>query len=127
MGSLALAYPVDAFPFDERGADRWKPAVDEWLHDVAAGIYASVRFPFAVIGHEVDAPREWEMVRSGGVPDKRWDGYLVEHDGTLVWYPANQPSSDSLGWRIRLNQLGIKTKQTVRKLRRILHPPRPLE
>ncbi len=90
MGSLGEAYPVGAYPFADQVNLGWRSEVEEWLRVIAVAVFESVPFPFASIGHEVDEFAHWREIVSGGVTDERWNGYLVERDSALVWYPANQ-------------------------------------
>lgn len=84
---------VGAFPFGEHGGSRslaWRSSIDLWLADLARHIYSAVPFEFGMIGHEVPYLQQdvLESINALAVPDERFEGWLVESDRTLQYYPA---------------------------------------
>jgi hypothetical protein len=62
LGALArVDHRIGGYPFDERSGVEsltWRGALDRWLADVAAAVYADVPFQHALIGFEVDEDRD---------------------------------------------------------------------
>ena len=87
MGSLAQAYPVGAYPFVDGTPLQWRSEVSEWLREIGDDVFHKVGFARASIGHEsgYDLPE----ISEKGVPEERWDGYLIPAGDKLEWYPPN--------------------------------------
>lgn len=97
-GSLATAYPIGAFPFEYQRNFAWQHEIDEWLASVARYVYEAFPFQVAVIGFEVDLPNLSAVRLQGeGVPEKRFESYLLPTAQGLQWYPVNAGPIIKLG------------------------------
>lgn len=95
IGVLHTAYDVGAYPFGDGETSRsWRAPLDEWLVRMAAAVFAAVRFPLALVGHEVSGTTYAEEIQSTGVPEERWIGCLWREGERLVWHPPNKYESD---------------------------------
>ncbi len=92
MGALGKAYPVGAYPFEDGSPRDWLPPVYEWFRDIGQAVFRVVEFQFGIVGWEVDTFLI-EKFEERGVPDVRWNGFLVSEGGGLKWYPPNADSA----------------------------------
>ncbi len=90
LGSLGSAYPVGAFPFADGTPLDWRAELDGWLLDMARFIFAEQPFRLGLVGWVDPLDTTAADLASTGVPEQRWEGYVVPVDDTLEWYPANQ-------------------------------------
>lgn len=89
FGSLALALPLGAYPFDDGGDLAWRNALDGWLCRLAEHVRRTVPFELALVGCLDDQPNAVPG-EPGEVPEQRWIGYLVPGPAGLAWHPPNQ-------------------------------------
>ncbi len=88
MGALSTAYDVGAYPFGNRQSSRlWREPLDGWLMGLASEVFVAAPFHLALIGHEVSGATYADEVKTTGVPEERWTGYLWQEKGLLVWHP----------------------------------------
>ena len=98
LNSLA-GLPVGAFPFEDGRPLDWRAEVDAWLCDVARWVHAAHPVRLALVGwiDSHDDPTA-ASVAADGVPDERWEGFLVPGEGGgLDWHGPNQGSPVRLG------------------------------
>ncbi len=92
LGALArVDRRVGGFPFGPDGEPRsltWRTSLDAWLAGVATEVFRHVDFRLGLIGFEVDHTTAAEL--GGGVPEPRWNGYLLPVGGQLSYTPANR-------------------------------------
>jgi hypothetical protein len=91
MGSLAQVYDVGAYPFDENenSPAHWQKAVDDWLAEIGASIYAKVRYKLGLIGFEVLGELYAKQLEEAGIPHERRIGYLWPSDATVEYFAKN--------------------------------------
>lgn len=91
LGSLGTCYPVGAYPFEEGSDQTWVAELSEWLADMGRELYGQQpgQKPFrgAVTGFLTMT--EVQQLLTGDVPQKRWNGYLIQGDHELKWYGPN--------------------------------------
>ncbi|WP_157437881.1 hypothetical protein [Actinoplanes subtropicus] len=85
LGALArVECRIGGYPFDEHSGPAslaWRAGLDQWLADIAAAVYAEMRFQRAVIGFEVDEAHDITA-------DKRYAAVLVPGPDGLDYRPA---------------------------------------
>ena len=88
MGALTMAYDVGAFPFDDgKNSQVWREPLDNWLVTLAHDVFTAVPFALALVGHEVSGQTCAAEITTLGIAAERWEGYLWQEAGTLLWYP----------------------------------------
>lgn len=93
MGSLGRAFPVGAYPFDDGTPTDWILPMSEWLQEIAASVFAEVRFAAGAIGWLSDNDLDCVLAATEGViPSQRWIGILKREGESLKWYPPNELS-----------------------------------
>lgn len=90
LGSLGYAYPVGAFPFADGMPLDWRAELDGWLVDMARFIFGDLPFRLGLVGWIDPLDTTAAEIASAGVPEQRWEGYVVPVQEALEWYPANQ-------------------------------------
>ena len=91
LGSLArVETNIGGFPFGGYGDSlAWRRPLDDWLARLAKHVYRELRFPFAVIGHEVLAERTASQFTSGP-PTSRTEGLLIATPAGLCYHPVTR-------------------------------------
>lgn len=91
MGSLDIAYPVEAYPFVEETSDHdvWIAAIEKWFNDIAQHVFMHLPYKLALIGFEVSGHAYASDIASNGIPDERGIGYLWAEKDILEFYPSN--------------------------------------
>ena len=90
VGALGYAYPVGAYPFDDGRPLDWRTPLDAWLLDVAASVFEEHPFRLGLVGWLDPVETSAAEVADAGVPDRRWEGYVVPVGGRLTWHPPNE-------------------------------------
>jgi hypothetical protein len=90
LGSLGLAYPVGAFPFDDGSPLDWRDELDSWLRALATHVFARVAFRVALVGWTDADSEDPDRLLADGVPAQRWLGYVVPTGDGLRWYPPTE-------------------------------------
>ncbi|SDI08500.1 hypothetical protein SAMN05192558_101697 [Actinokineospora alba] len=67
----------------------WANLIDGWLAHIRREIFEHVNFHLALIGFE-EAGEAYARELNGVVPEERWAGYLLPHQGKLLYEPANR-------------------------------------
>lgn len=84
-------YPFEPLPLDEHRHQAWIVPLSNWLADVGHIVFSAEPFEVAVTGlltlFEV---QESLHLRTGEVPERRWNGYLKRAGTHLAWYPPNR-------------------------------------
>ena len=91
MAGLGIAYPVGGFPFGSSAPLDWLEEVSEWMGEIGVEVYRRVPFMFGIVGHEVpmhDESAAW--IDRNGIPESRWDGYLIPGPSGVRWLPPNE-------------------------------------
>ena len=95
IGALSFVYDVGAFPCDDGKDSRvWREPLDDCLVKLARAMFAVVAFPLALVGHEVSGSVSAADITATGIPTERWDGYLWQESGNLIWYPPTIYSAE---------------------------------
>jgi hypothetical protein len=90
MGALAQVYPVAGFPFDRAHSESWRTEIDGWLSNIGIKLFEDAPFRLGLIGFEVSDETSSEEVKKTGIPQQRYDGFLVPKLGHVTWYPPNE-------------------------------------
>jgi hypothetical protein len=83
---------VGGFPVGDDGGPvslSWRRPIDEWLADVAFRVYLDVPFRLALIGMEAAGEADADSV-AAGIPDERYNGYVVPTSTGLEYVAANR-------------------------------------
>ncbi len=92
MGSLAEAYQVGAYPFDENenSPKLWQKEVDGWLAEIGNFIYSKVRYKLGLIGFEVSGEFYSSQFDKNEIPEKRYEGFLWPTENKLNYFAKNK-------------------------------------
>ena len=93
MGSLATAYPVGAYPFDDGGVHTWCGEIDGWLAKIGRSLFERVPFRLGVTGWDACSDIIAAEVKRDGIPEERWVGFLWPEERRLTWYPPTRTGS----------------------------------
>lgn len=79
LASLAKTFPGGRLPY---------PELDVWLVDLGRFVFERIKFDLALIGFEVVFPEmNTDQLRLDGLPGLRREGYLLQVNGKLEWFP----------------------------------------
>jgi hypothetical protein len=92
LGALRKVFTVGTFPFGHADqASVWRPVIDSVLASVGKNVFYAVPFTVGLIGWEVQltcATVSASIERAQ--KEKRYEGVLLNEDGTLRWYAPNR-------------------------------------
>lgn len=93
MGALAQTYDVGGYPFDTdiKSPESWQKPIDDYLAELGKYIYAHAPSRLGLIGHEVSGTHYADEITEQGISDERYIGYLLPQNGTLNYFPRNEP------------------------------------
>ncbi|MEO0559698.1 MAG: hypothetical protein AAF170_16110 [Bacteroidota bacterium] len=89
MGSLIYSYPVGAYPFDDGLPLDWRTPLNDWLCDIARFVFEELPFQLGLVGWIDPLDITASDVSTSGVPETRYEGYLIPEATSLTWYPPN--------------------------------------
>lgn len=81
---------VGGYPFGSEDSLPWRAPIDEWLVRVAEEVFRVAPFRAALIGFEVSGDPAADNLDHQPIPDDRWIGFVLPHDGGLRFFPANR-------------------------------------
>jgi hypothetical protein len=79
---------VGGYPFGDDDSLPWRAPIDEWMYRVAASVFRSAPFRFALVGFEVSGDPAADL--EGPVPDERWVGYVLPAEPEPQFFPATK-------------------------------------
>ena len=91
MSALARIYSLDGYPFGTATPqlERTLKTTNEWFYTIAEEMYKRIPFTFGVIGFEPDFTTA-KMQVAQGIPEVRWDGFVMPTNDRLLWYPPTE-------------------------------------
>jgi hypothetical protein len=91
MSALGTVYDVGAYPFIEANVPTpWLPEVESWLADLALWLASIIDYRMAIIGFETSGTTDARTLEAdGGVPTKRYIGYVWPEQGHMTYFPSN--------------------------------------
>jgi hypothetical protein len=93
LGALARAYPIGAYPIDDQTPLDWRPALEDWMTDLASRAWEPGRVRIATIGAGTAPYFQADAVLKHGIPTERWEAYLVAGpNGRPQLHRANMPA-----------------------------------
>jgi hypothetical protein len=111
LGALSATPEVGGYPLENTATSRqWREPLERWLAEIGQAIFSQVPFRLGLIGYEVSGTAEPEELL-GGVPAKRFIGYLCPTGGKVVWDPTNQWHDDTPEPRLEAVPLPNAPKQ----------------
>ena len=69
--------------YEPRGSQEWRRPVDEWLCQIGQTAFDAAPFLLGLVGHEICAEVDAEVISRHGVPNEREFVYLTPNEGRL--------------------------------------------
>jgi hypothetical protein len=92
LGSLATAYPIGAYPYDDGTPLAWRATLEDWLFGLAQRAWHPGRVRAGTIGAGVAGYFEAADALRAGVPAERWEAYIWPSPAGPQLHPANMPA-----------------------------------
>jgi hypothetical protein len=93
LGTLVDVYPIiGGYPFgstDEESCKSWQVSINDWLVELGKYIFKLVKFRLGIVGFEVSGETYAQDLSEKGIPEQRYEGYLLPAIDSLRWYPPN--------------------------------------
>lgn len=93
LGTLIDVYPIiGGYPFgstDEESCKSWQVSINDWLIELGKYVFDVVEFRLGLVGFEVSGDVYAQELFEKGIPEERYQGYLLPETDSLTWYPPN--------------------------------------
>ena len=90
MGALQAFYQVGAYPFAAAGP--WLEPLSDWFAGIGKTVLSAGLSRVALVGFEtstLDVQERFARCLERGIPERRWDGYLLRKGDRVVWRRPN--------------------------------------
>jgi hypothetical protein len=93
LGTLIDVYPIiGGYPFGstgEKSCKLWQVSINDWLVELGKYIFDIIEFRLGLVGFEVSGDVYAKELSEKGIPEQRYQGYLLPETDSLRWYPPN--------------------------------------